>query len=236
MQLPCRPLFSNPTPPYSIRTPSCAPPLPSAPTLQDVYLMLPEDWEKQRLELRRLRRLVVDMLAHTLHNVKHPPDQIVPVMTREQESPAPGMRELTPLPQCSLVIPWPVYIVPLSPQGSLAAPSLTLLSQPSIDPCYLLTCALPPLLLCAMQITPDKTYVVLTGWHRQQCVMVEPHITALDIGVRRGDDIKILDDNLTMQRVWDIAATGGLFGLIADADDDPTEKKLEIGEGEDEEE
>lgn len=163
-----------------------------------------------------------------------------------------------------------------------------------------------------MQITPDKTYVVLTGWHRQQCVMVEPHITvadlknylhqreparmpmeactpiacllclafsflptyqpirpptlppylppsslspslplsvlpssfplspsrslslapaslhlplplppahptttlaqALDIGVRRGDDIKILDDNLTMQRVWDIAATGDLFG------------------------
>ena len=36
-------------------------------------------------------------------------------------------------------------------------------------------------------------------------------VTAVTVGtavtpqVRRGDDIKILDDNLTMQRVWDIA-------------------------------
>jgi len=151
---------------------------------QDVYLMLPEDWAKQKKELKKMRRLIVDMLAHCLHNVKHHHSEIVPVLRQDQ-------------------------------------------------------------------IKPENTYVIFTGWHRQQCVIVKPYITvadlknylhereparmpmeALDIGVRRGDDIKILDDNLTMQRVWDIAQSGGLF----EADDDPTEKKIHIDEDADEEE
>jgi len=146
---------------------------------QDVYLMLPEDWQKQAKELNRLRRTIVDLLAHCLHNVRHHHSEVVPVLRKDQ-------------------------------------------------------------------IKPENTYVVFQGWHRQQCVIVQPYITvadlknylhereparmpmeALDIGVRRGDDIKILDDNLTMQRVWEIAQANGLF----EADDDPTEKKVLLGEG-----
>lgn len=46
--------------------------------------MLPEDWAKQKKELKKMRRLIVDMLAHCLHNVKHHHSEIVPVLRQDQ--------------------------------------------------------------------------------------------------------------------------------------------------------
>ena len=68
------------------------------------------------------------------------------------------------------------------------------------------------------QLAPTNTYVILTGWYKMQCVIVKPEMTiadikaylhekngsrmpleCIDIGVRSGDDIKIIDDALTVQ-------------------------------------
>ncbi len=74
----------------------------------------------------------------------------------------------------------------------------------------------------AKQLVPTNTYVVFTGWHKMQCVIVKPEHTiadlkaylhekngarmpleCIDIGVRSGDDIRIIDDALTVQNVYD---------------------------------
>ena len=74
----------------------------------------------------------------------------------------------------------------------------------------------------ARQITPTNTYLILTGWYKMQCVVVKPEFTiadvkqylhekngarmpveCIDIGVRSGEDIKIIDDALTLQMVFE---------------------------------
>ena len=81
------------------------------------------------------------------------------------------------------------------------------------------------------QIIPGQTYVVLTGWYKQQCVIVTPEhtvadvktylherngprmpIEAVDIGVRRDADIKILDAALTLQQAGAVGAVAGGVG------------------------
>jgi len=75
----------------------------------------------------------------------------------------------------------------------------------------------------AKQLSPTNCFVVFTGWYKMQCVMVQPHFTiadlkvylhekngtrmpleCIDIGLRSGDDIKIIDDALTLQRVYEL--------------------------------
>ena len=74
----------------------------------------------------------------------------------------------------------------------------------------------------ARQLAPTNCYVVFTGWYKMQCVMVQPHFTiadlkvylhekngsrmpleCIDIGLRSGDDIAIIDDALTLQMVYE---------------------------------
>lgn len=81
------------------------------------------------------------------------------------------------------------------------------------------------------QIIPGQTYVVLTGWYKQQCVIVTPEhtvadvktylherngprmpIEAVDIGVRRDADIKILDAALTLQQAGAVVVVAGGAG------------------------
>lgn len=76
----------------------------------------------------------------------------------------------------------------------------------------------------AKQLSPTNCYVVFTGWYKMQCVVVQPHLTiadlkvylhekngsrmpleCIDIGVRSGDDVKIIDDALTLQRVYELS-------------------------------
>ena len=72
------------------------------------------------------------------------------------------------------------------------------------------------------QLTSTNSYVVLVGWYKMQCVIVQPHFTiadlkvylhekngtrmpleCIDIGLRSGDDINIIDDALTLQDVYE---------------------------------
>lgn len=72
------------------------------------------------------------------------------------------------------------------------------------------------------QLAPTNCYVVFTGWYKLQCVIVKPELTiadlkvylhekngsrmpleCIDIGLRSGDDIKIIDDALTLQQVYE---------------------------------
>ena len=71
------------------------------------------------------------------------------------------------------------------------------------------------------QLAPTNSYVILTGWYKMQCCIVKPHMTiadlkcylhekngarmpleCIDIGVRSGDDIRIVDDALTLEQVY----------------------------------
>ena len=78
------------------------------------------------------------------------------------------------------------------------------------------------------QLSASSSYVVFTGWYKMQCVIVTPHMTiadlkqylhekngarmpleCIDIGVRSGDDIRIIDDALTLEQVYVRAMTPG---------------------------
>ena len=71
------------------------------------------------------------------------------------------------------------------------------------------------------QLVPGNCYVVLVGWYKQQCVIVTPEMTvadlkaylhhkngarlpmeSLDIGMRDGDSIDVLDDGWSLNRVY----------------------------------
>eukprot|EP00967_Tisochrysis_lutea_P025518 scaffold29461_cov27-Tisochrysis_lutea.AAC.1 len=78
------------------------------------------------------------------------------------------------------------------------------------------------------QIQPGNTYVLLTGWYKQQCVIVTPEHTvadlksylhakngvrmpmeSIDIGLRTADDqIEILDPAATLQQVYEKSMDG----------------------------
>ena len=81
------------------------------------------------------------------------------------------------------------------------------------------------------QLSPTGSYVIFTGWYKMQCCLVQPSMTiadlkqylhekngarmpleCIDLGVRYGDDVKIIDDALTLQAVYERALDG------ADAD------------------
>lgn len=98
-------------------------------------MMTAEDWAQQTKELKRMRRLIVDMLAHCLHNVKHHHSEIVPVLRKEQAS-----------------VPLNIHVWRQRSRKP----------HPRAD---------------STQLRPENTYVIFTGWHRQQCVIVKPYIT-----------------------------------------------------------
>lgn len=71
------------------------------------------------------------------------------------------------------------------------------------------------------QLAPTNSYVIFTGWYKMQCVIVKPEMTVadlkvylhekngsrmplecIDVGVRSGDDIRIIDDALTLEQVY----------------------------------
>ena len=96
----------------------------------------------------------------------------------------------------------------------------------------------------AKQLAPTNSYVIFTGWYKMQCVIVKPEMTiadlkqylhekngarmpieCIDIGVRSGDDIRIIDDDLTLQQVYERALSpnpdfgtgpGTLVGITAE--------------------
>ena len=78
------------------------------------------------------------------------------------------------------------------------------------------------------QLAPTNSYVIFVGWYKMQCVIVKPDMTiadlkcylhekngarmpleCIDIGVRSGDDIRIIDDALTLEQVYVRAMTPG---------------------------
>ena len=107
----------------------------------------------------------------------------------------------------------------------------------------------------AKQLAPTNSYVIFTGWYKMQCVMVKPDMTiadlkqylhektgsrmpleCIDVGVRSGDDIRIIDDALTLQQVYERAISpnpdfgtgpGTLVGDEEEADADEAQKEAE---------
>jgi len=97
------------------------------------------------------------------------------------------------------------------------------------------------------QIVEGQSYVILTGWYKQQCCIVEPHFTvadikaylhhkngprmpleALDVAIRKGDTVEVLDSAWTLQQVFEKA--------IEDSKEEAKDKEGdEEGDEEDEE-
>ena len=106
----------------------------------------------------------------------------------------------------------------------------------------------------AKQLSAHNSYVILTGWYKMQCIIVKPEMTiadvkqylhekngarmpleCIDVGVRSGDDIRIIDDALTLQQVYERALSpnpdfgtgpGTLVGMEADEEEaDEAERK-----------
>ena len=122
---------------------------------QDVWAMGDWDWADQDTELARLRKAVVDDLAHTVRHVRQPHAEITPVLSQKQ-------------------------------------------------------------------IQAGNSYIIFVGWYKRQCVVVQPEYTvadlkaylhskngqrlpmeSIDIGLRCGDEIQILDAAMSLQKVYE---------------------------------
>ena len=81
----------------------------------------------------------------------------------------------------------------------------------------------------AKQLAPTNSYVIFVGWYKMQCVVVTPQMTVadlkqylhekngarmplecIDIGVRSGDDVRVVDDALTLEH------RGNVLGRLCD--------------------
>lgn len=206
---------------------------------QEVWAMGEWDWAEHESALGKLRAAIKEDLANTMRHVVRKPVPPPAEATHAQRSSSPYSMHTrsTPYRPCHSLFPLPpprgalVRIPPLTPPPPPASPQL---HEPgSIVP-----------VTSRAQIQPGNTYVLLTGWYKQQCVLVQPEHTvadlkaylhaknsvrmpleSIDIGLRTSDDlIEVLDPALTLQQVYDksVAGSGGAAPQITGGAPEPS--------------
>lgn len=144
---------------------------------QDIYALGPQDWIDAMEELKRYRKMIVRSLAHVHRNVRHGSDSIRPVTSAKQLSPTNTYIMLTGWYKMQCVVVLPEHTI---------ADLKAYLHDKNGAQC-LLTCQ-------GVGSSFHTTFLCVAG--------ARMPLECLDIGLRSGDDIKIIDDALTVQDVY----------------------------------
>eukprot|EP00316_Scyphosphaera_apsteinii_P008829 CAMPEP_0119311530 /NCGR_PEP_ID=MMETSP1333-20130426/22772_1 /TAXON_ID=418940 /ORGANISM="Scyphosphaera apsteinii, Strain RCC1455" /LENGTH=461 /DNA_ID=CAMNT_0007315929 /DNA_START=39 /DNA_END=1424 /DNA_ORIENTATION=+ len=102
------------------------------------------------------------------------------------------------------------------------------------------------------QIMLGQTYVILYGWYKQHCIIVQPEFTvadikaylhhkdgprlpmeSIDIALRRGDDVHVLDSRWSLQKVYEFSLKKNWEQAALEEEEEKDEKGEEEEEDDD---